>query len=323
MIILPRAGGHAGATAGLRAADGPTRLRHRPHRLDAHVADVEPAFEMPAQERQGPADREVDRRHRSEDQDRLEGHGVDLRTGAGEFGEADQRGERGALHDLDHVADRRRQGYADRLGHHHEPERAAKVEAERASGVPLAERHRLDAATPDLGKKGAGGEREGEDRGGPGVDPHPEQVDAEIEQKEQHQDGDGLHELDVARGKIPERPDRRDAHDRDEEAKRPAAEKGRERERDGPAGRAEKEPDLVEREGPEHLGLSSAPREGERVDRRECGAEAEHDRDVEGGHDRIDLEGAEGLRIDGVRCRGQLLGGDGRDDADPRVASTN
>ena len=62
----------------------------------------------PAEQRQRPAQHEVDDGDDAEDDERLEGRVVDDLAGARHLGEADDRGERGALDDLHHVADGRR-----------------------------------------------------------------------------------------------------------------------------------------------------------------------------------------------------------------------
>src|SRR5438876_189791 len=78
-------------------------IRGGSHGRDADMADLQFLFEMAAVERQGPAHRKVHQRHGAEDERGLEGDGVHLLADPGEFREADQGGERGALDDLHQV----------------------------------------------------------------------------------------------------------------------------------------------------------------------------------------------------------------------------
>src|SRR5476651_2141280 len=76
-------------------------------------------LEVAAGQRQRIAQREVDGGDGAEDGERLEGRVVDDLAGARELDEADDRGQRGVLHDLHHEAHRGRDGDAQRLRQHH------------------------------------------------------------------------------------------------------------------------------------------------------------------------------------------------------------
>src|SRR3954470_5966071 len=70
-------------------------------------------FESAARHRQRVADGKIDRRDEEKNQKRLKGRIVDDLSGARQLDEADDRGQRGVLHDLHHEADRRRRRDAD------------------------------------------------------------------------------------------------------------------------------------------------------------------------------------------------------------------
>src|SRR3954468_15861272 len=78
--------------------------------LGASGTDMDLPLERPRGDRQGVAQREIDRGDDAEDHERLEGRVVDDLARARELDESDHRGERGVLDDLDHEADGRRDG---------------------------------------------------------------------------------------------------------------------------------------------------------------------------------------------------------------------
>src|SRR5471030_3130617 len=124
-------------------------------------ADIGIPLERARGERQRVAQDEVDGPDDDEDDERLEGRVVDDLARAGEFDEADHRGKRRVLHDLDHEAHRGWNGDAHRLRQHDIGILLETVEAQAIRRFPLGARHGLDAAAPDLAQEGRGVEREG------------------------------------------------------------------------------------------------------------------------------------------------------------------
>src|SRR5471030_1184587 len=99
-------------------------------------ADIGIPLERARGERQRVAQGEVDGADDDEDEEGLESRIVDDLARAGEFDEADHRGERRVLHDLHHEAHRRRNGDPHRLRQHHVGILLEAVEAEAIRGLP-------------------------------------------------------------------------------------------------------------------------------------------------------------------------------------------
>ena len=89
-----------------------------------------------------------------------ERHVVDDLPGAGDLDEADDRGERRALHQLHQEADGGRDGDLAGLRQDHVAHARQVAQAERSRGLPLAGRDRLDAAAPDLAEECRGIQRQ-------------------------------------------------------------------------------------------------------------------------------------------------------------------
>src|ERR1700730_11185589 len=120
---------------------------------------MEPPLEPAGYLRQREAEREVDGGHDQVDGEGTEGGGGGELALAGELDEADDGGERGVLDELDQEAHGRRDGEPERLRHDDVAELLAEAESQRGAGLPLGERHRLQAPAPDPAQKGAGIDR--------------------------------------------------------------------------------------------------------------------------------------------------------------------
>src|SRR5882757_11225496 len=110
------------------------------------TAGMKRPFEMAAEAGEREADREIQRRHRGEDLEGLEGGVVDQLPGPGEIDEADHRDDRGVLHQLHQEADARRQRDAQRLRQDDVAVLLRGAERQRRGGFPLLEGHGLDRA---------------------------------------------------------------------------------------------------------------------------------------------------------------------------------
>src|SRR3954454_23831916 len=172
-------------------------------------------FEDAAGQRQRVAHRKIYCGHDTEDDEGLEGRIVDDLACARELDKADHRSQRRILHDLDHEANSRRNGQSDGLRQYHIGILLEAIETETIGSFPLRTRHRLDATTPDLTKKGGGIQRQrqtGRDQRRQLV---AEDAEAEIGQEQQDQQRRTLDELDVPAGDDAQRVTRRDPHQRD------------------------------------------------------------------------------------------------------------
>ena len=137
----------------------------------------------------------------AEHQERLEGRVVDDLAGAGELGEADDRGERRALDQLHQEADGRRHRDLAGLRQDHVAHAGEVAQAERGRGLPLAGGNRLDAAAPDLAEERAGVERQRDRRRRPADRCRSPSTGAAEEHQEQlHQQRRALEQLDEAGG---------------------------------------------------------------------------------------------------------------------------
>src|SRR5260221_6867543 len=206
---------------------------------------IDAPFEILREQRERPAEDEIERAHDRIDDHRLEGEICHQLAGAGELDEADERGDRRALDELHDEADGRRDRDAHRLRQDDVPELLGEAEGEALGSFPLRSRDRLDRAAPDLAEKGAGVEREGEADRRPGVDLEVE-GDGEpiIGDEELHQDRRALEELDVADGKPAQRTDRRGPQDRDHQPHAAPAEQGDQRQQQRPADRLDEKQEL-------------------------------------------------------------------------------
>src|SRR6478735_18025 len=105
-VLLPEPERPIRATTcpGSTVRETPLRTSSLPKRLwtsSMRTAGIHHLFEMAAEPGQGEADREIDQRDQREDLERLEGRVVDELAGTREFDEADDRDDRGVLHELD------------------------------------------------------------------------------------------------------------------------------------------------------------------------------------------------------------------------------
>src|SRR5260221_6795716 len=162
---------------------------------------IDAPFEGLGQQRQRPAEDEIEQRDDRINDHRFEGRVGHQLAGAGQLDEADDRGDRGALDQLDHEADGRRDRDARRLRQVDVPKLLGEADREAFGGLPLRPRDRLDRAAPDLAEKGAGIEGEGEQHRRPGIDLEIEEDgDAVINDEELHQHRGALEALDIAGG---------------------------------------------------------------------------------------------------------------------------
>src|SRR5918993_249762 len=220
--------------------------------LRISTSDMESALEEAAPLRQREADREIERRHRDVDRERLEGRSGRELAFAGQLDEADRRRERRVLDELDEEADGRRDRDADRLRDDDPAQLLAEAEAERAARLPLGARDRFQRAAPDLPKEGAGVDREGEGRRDPGQHRQAEDREAEEEHEKDHQQRRPLDCLDVENREPAQRREARHAHHCDDEAEQRAADEAREGERHCPAQRPGKVEKVDGAELPDH-----------------------------------------------------------------------
>ena len=129
---------------------------------------------------------------------------------------------------------------AERLRDHDRDHGAAVAHAERAGGLHLSLRHRLDARADGLGEIGAGDDRQREAAGAIGAG-HPHvQRDRQHEADEHDGDerGQASEHLDVEAGRPAVRPHRRQPHQREHQADGEPAGEAEEREDQGVARRA-------------------------------------------------------------------------------------
>src|ERR1700733_738672 len=122
------------------------------------TSDIEASFEFFGAPGQREAQAEIDQRNQRIDQKRPKGRVIEQRSGLGQFDEADDRGECGALDHLNRKTDRRRDRDAQGLRQNHIAHLLDVGEREAGRRLPLAARDRLDAAAPDLGEECAGPE---------------------------------------------------------------------------------------------------------------------------------------------------------------------
>src|SRR6478672_8698901 len=183
--------------------------------LLAGAACIGSPFEETAGQRQRVAHRKIDCGHDTEDDEGLEGRVVDDLACARELDKADHRSQRRILHDLDHEAHGRRNGHFEGLRQYHIGILLEAIEAETIGSFPLRTRHRLDAATPDLTKKGGRIQRQRQTRRDKRRQLVAEDAEAEIGQEQQDQKRRTLDELDVTACDDAQRVTRRHPHQRD------------------------------------------------------------------------------------------------------------
>src|SRR4029077_13067236 len=109
------------------------------------------------------------------------------------------------------------------------------MEADALGGIPLAKRDGLDPAAPDLGKEGAGAERQTDNGWGPGLDAHSDERKTKEHEKELHQERRALKQADVDLAGFSEPGPRGDARQQNAEADDGAAGEGDDREEHRPA----------------------------------------------------------------------------------------
>ncbi|MNR29727.1 hypothetical protein D3C85_1471330 [compost metagenome] len=117
-------------------------------------------------------------------------------------------------------------------------------EAECSGALPLRLRHGLDRTTPDLAKVGAGVAGQGHRDRKKGILAEPEERQAEEHEEQQHEQGRGLEQLDVACGKPANRRHGRDAQQRNHQPDQPAADEGEDGEAERPAHRSQQVEEL-------------------------------------------------------------------------------
>ncbi|EGE60873.1 hypothetical protein RHECNPAF_1330043 [Rhizobium etli CNPAF512] len=287
-----------------------------PNSLICLPAERHPLFEMSAQEGKWPAQREIDRADHSEDDQRLESViRYDL-PGAGEFGKADDRDERGSLNESDEEADRRRKRDLKCLGQNHVEHAVAVRQAEGSRRFGLAKRHCLDASPPDFAEKrtAVGGQS---DRGSdPCADVESDQSNAIIEHEELHQERRSLEHLDVQICEPAWKRVGTGSHQSDHHTDYAAACKRNSRKKNRPLQPFHEHPKVIYGNFSDH-GLTSFSRIGEV----EPAKEPKERRDADGQcqvdscDDEIDFEATEGLRFNDLRRIGQFGRRDRSDNA--------
>ena len=190
------------------------------------------------------------------------------------------------------------------------------MQAERLGRLPLAARDGLDAAAPDLAEEGAGVEHQRHAGGDPRVDVEAEHRRAEEDQEQLQQQRRALEDLDEQRRGALQQRHVGGARERDGQPADRAADEGDQRQRQRPLRRIEDEQQFRPAEGAHRF--ASAPVgvvEPRAVDGAEQRRERDRQQQVDGGDDDVDLEAAEGLRLQVRGDRGQVVGRDHRDDA--------
>src|SRR5262245_58430602 len=133
----------------------PKRLRTP----DSSTSGMELPFQRMAELGEREADDEIDRRRGEVDGERGEGRTTDDLARPRKLDEADQRRQRGVLHQLHQEPDCGRNTDADRLRQHHVGQPLRVCEAEGCARLPLALGYGLQAAAPDLAEEGGGVDR--------------------------------------------------------------------------------------------------------------------------------------------------------------------
>src|SRR5688572_29046006 len=190
------------------------------------TSDTKPPFQHLAQLRDRKADHEIDGGGGKIDRERRESRSADDLAGASQLDEADQRGKRRVLHELNEKADGRRDADADGLRQDHVEEALPVGEPERRAGFPLPLRDRLKAAAPDLAEESRGVDRKRQRCSGPRIDRKADQWQAEEEDEQLSEQRRALDQVDVADGEPVDGPDRHYPEHRDDQAKQPAADHG-------------------------------------------------------------------------------------------------
>src|SRR5918995_1175874 len=223
-----------------------------------------PPFQRAGGDRERVAQHEVDGGDGGEDRERLEGRVVDDLAGARQFDEADHRGERGVLHDLNHEAHGRRDSDAHRLRQDYVGVLLERVEAQAIGGLPLGLRHRFDAAAPDLAQESRRVDRERDAGRDQRVELVAQDSKPEIRQEEHDQQWRALDELDVAAGQPAQHLRLGDPHQRDRQADHGAADERDYRQADRPARRLDQVDEMIEAEL-DHSGVPSRRRRSNRI----------------------------------------------------------
>ena len=190
-----------------------------------------------AEARQRPAQHEVDRRHDAEHEERPERHVVDDLPGAGDLDEADDRGERRALHQQHQEADGRRDGDPAGLRQDHVAHAATGGAGRARSRPPIGrwESPRCSRARSRRGTRAAFSvsaiaaaiQR---------IDAGAQHSGAEEHQEELHQQRRALEQLDIGRGREAQPRRRRDVRaERDGQPADAAADEGDSRQQQRPA----------------------------------------------------------------------------------------
>src|SRR5438034_2504881 len=190
------------------------------------TSGMEPPFQPAAPLGEREAEREIKRGDGEVDGERLEGRGSRGLALAGQLDEADGRGERGVLDQLDEESHGRRRRDPERLRHDHVAQLMAEAEAERGAGLPLRLRDGGERAAPDLAEEGAGIDRQRRDGGGPGIDREAEDGKPEIKPEDPHQQRRALDQLGVRRAEQSQRRYTAEAQQRHDRADEAAADTG-------------------------------------------------------------------------------------------------
>src|SRR5450830_741830 len=183
--------------------DTPSSTRVLPKHLEmlsiSTMGDMEFPLEAAAQHRQRIAQDEIERGNDHEDDEGLEGGVVDDLTGTGQLDKADGRGQGGVLDDLHHEAHGGRGGDLDGLRQDHVPDPLMPAQSQALGGLSLGAWHRFDATTPDLAQVGRHIDRQRHRRRRQGRHVQAQCGQAEVGQRQQHQERRALDQLDVER----------------------------------------------------------------------------------------------------------------------------
>jgi hypothetical protein len=129
---------------------------------------------------------------------RTERGGLERIGDRGEIDGGDGRNHAGAQHQQDELARQRGKDRLERREYHDEAEDVEAAKPERAPGLDLALRHRIDARAHDLGRIGAEIRHHGGERGLVGVEPDAERRQREIDDEELDEKRRVANELDIA-----------------------------------------------------------------------------------------------------------------------------
>src|SRR5438132_3099505 len=203
---------------------------------------IDPPFEPQRDQRNRPTQHEVEYGNQRIDHHRLEGDVDDELSGAGQFYEADDRRDRGALDQLHQETYGRWNRDAKGLRQNHMTQLRSGRKRNRRRRLPLLPRDGLNRAAPDLAQERGCIHRECQRDRRPRIDANAgKHREAVVREEQLHQYGRSLHHADVGGREPAQDRVRRRARDGEHETTEAATDKGNQRQHHGPAQGAKQE----------------------------------------------------------------------------------